>query len=332
MKDARSSRARWFTVGRLRLAVQGLMFFALVYLGMFGVRRLTFGGIEPSLPTFSCEYGNHIAKCFLYDLQYILSRGADGYYGQLIEPTLFFIGLGLLLGRAWCGWVCPLGFLQDLITRLRLALHLPRLYLSPRARRGLRYTAYGVLIAMVVISLLTGWPSSRLYAQNTTLHRPYCQICPSRQLIPLVEANPAEFMRVDRYNAVTVTMGVLGIVALVTFLGGSFFIRQFWCRLCPLGLLMDVMRLNSWSMLCLSKNGERCTQCGSCARVCPVDIESVYRERQAEEVTQPECHLCLKCVESCPEDCCLSVRIIKWPVFTSSFEYFDRRQEGPGAE
>ena len=63
-------------VSTIRLLVQTLFLVALVYLGVFGVRRLVIYGYEPSLPTLSCEYGRHVAKCFLYDLQYILSKDA----------------------------------------------------------------------------------------------------------------------------------------------------------------------------------------------------------------------------------------------------------------
>ena len=49
----------------------------------------------------------------------------------------------------------------------------------------------------------------------------------------------------------------------------------------------------------------KCTYCGTCQRCCPVDIESVYKERSKLTVTDPKCLLCLRCVQECPEEGCL---------------------------
>ncbi len=309
-------------VSTIRLTVQALFFFALVYLGVFGVRRLVVYGYEPSLPTLSCEYGRHVAKCFLYDLQYILSRDAASRYASLLEPVLFFLALGALFGRAWCGWACPIGFLQDLLSRARAALGCGRLALAARGRAITRNVGIGLLVTMVALSILIGLPTSRLYVARDPLHRPYCQICPGKQLIPLVQGRGTEFLHVDRLNRVTVFMGWLGIASLGVFVFGSLAVRQFWCRFCALGILMDVSRLNRWCVPGLQKDLDRCTHCGNCARVCPVDIQEVFEERESEDVLRNDCHLCLKCVEACPEDAVLTATYAGKGYFRSSFRYF----------
>lgn len=309
-------------VSTIRLVVQALFFVALVYLGVFGVRRLVIYGYEPSLPTLSCEYGRHVAKCFLYDLQYILRTDAQNRYDSLIEPVLFFVGLGVLFGRGWCGWACPIGFLQDLMARGRAAIGWGRMALASRGRRLLRRIGIGLLMALVALSILIGLPSSKLYVARDSLHRPYCQICPGRQAIPLLEGRWQEFLPIDRANRVTVTMSWLGIVSFGFFVFGSLAVRQFWCRFCALGILMDVARLNRWCVPGLQKDLDRCTHCGNCARVCPVDIQEVYRERESEDALRTDCHLCLKCVEACPEDGVLTATYAGKGYFRSSFGYF----------
>jgi len=243
-----------YRVSRLRFLVQSAMLICLVYLGVWGVRRLKLFGVEPSLPTLSCEYGDHIARCYLYDLQMILTRDSQNYYRLLIEPTLFFVVLGIVGGRMWCGWVCPLGFLQDLLTRLRCRLRLRGITFGSSGRRVLRGLAYALLASTLFIAVVIGWPGSRLYRHNTALFRPYCQLCPSRQLTPLIEGKSADFMRIDRFSAVSRGMSLLSMGFLGVFIVGAFCSRRLWCRLCALGALMSIIRLNKFSLPNLKKD------------------------------------------------------------------------------
>jgi ferredoxin-type protein NapH len=313
-------------VSRIRLIVQVACFVLLVWVGLLGVRRITVAEREPSFPTLSCEYGRPIAKCFLYDLQYLLTSDASAHYRRLVEPVLFFLGLGLLLGRTWCGWVCPLGLVQDLITRARVALGRRPIRLGETWRWRLYWSAWGLLVVTMALSAVIGWPSSKLYAYRNALMRPYCQLCPSKQLSPLLTGNLGGFLHIDRFDGVSIAMSLLGIVVFAGFLVGAFAIRRFWCRLCAMGLLMEATRLNRWSLVNLRKDIRRCTRCGNCARVCPVDIQEVYLERERTDVSPTECQLCLRCAESCPESGVLSGRFLKWAFYTSKEE----QAEGQG--
>ena len=308
-------------VSRIRFIIQIVAFVLLVYAGLIGIRRITIAEREPSFPTLSCEYGRPVAKCFLYDLQYLLTNDAAGRYRRLVEPVLFFLGFGLLLGRMWCGWLCPVGLLQDLATKARAKLGRRPLRLGPRARHGLYWTAVGLLVVTMLLSAVIGWPSSRLYPYKLALLRPYCQLCPGKQVFPLLTGNVGGFFNLDTLNGTALVMSVLGIVVFLVFLVGIFPIRRFWCRICAMGLLMRLVGLNRWSLINLRKDTRRCTRCGNCARVCPVDIQEVYLQRERADVSPTDCHLCLKCVEACPEAHVLSGRLLKWPFFSSSFDY-----------
>lgn len=315
-----------YRVSRLRFIVQAAMLVCLVYLGVWGVRRLRLFGVEPSLPTLSCEYGEHIARCYLYDVQMILTRDSQNYYRLLIEPTIFFVVLGILAGRMWCGWVCPLGFLQDLLTRLRRRMRLNRIIFRGGGRRVLRGLAYALLGATLFIALVIGWPGSKLYRHNTALFRPYCQLCPSRQLIPLVEGKSADFLSIDRFSPVSRFMSFLSIGFVAAFVAGAFCSRRFWCRLCPLGALMSIVRYNKFSLVGLKKDTIACTRCGICARVCPMDLTRPYQERTKPGVLDRDCILCLRCVESCPEERVLKATFSGLPIFRSSYAHFSGGQ------
>jgi len=289
---------------------------------MLGMRRLTIAGREPSLSTLSCEYAQYaVTTCYLHDLQTFLTRGAADRYVSLIEPTAFFLVLCLFLGRAWCGWACPLGFLQDCASQVRAALGFAFVRAGARAKKVLATTGYTLLGLAVFLSVFIGRPESRLYPLAGSLAEPYCQVCPARQVLPLLQGDPKNFLLFDRYTATTRVMSILAMVAVATFLLAAPVMRRFWCRLCAMEMLMRFLRVNRWAFLGLVKDTRRCTYCGSCARACPVDIGEVFEERKRASVRLPQCHLCLKCVEACPEDGVLRARWLGASVFCSKFDY-----------
>jgi len=324
-------RSALVRVSRLRFTVQALCFVLFVYAGLLGLRRLRIAGRELSLPTLSCEFLQYkTVTCYLYDLQAFLTRGATERYISLIEPTVIFLTFCFFFGRAWCGWVCPLGFLQDLISDLRAApgLGLGFLRAGPRAKRAFTITAYSLLGLAVFLAVFIGRPESRLYPFAGSLATPYCQICPALQLLPLAQGDARNFLLFNRDTAVSEAMSALGIVAVASFLLMTPVMRRFWCRLCAMGILLRLLRVNRWAMLGLAKEPRRCTYCGTCERVCPVDIREVFEERKKWSVRVGDCHLCLKCVEACGEDNALQARWLGATVFRSKFDYVCEKFNG----
>lgn len=309
-------------VSKLRFITQALFFVLFVCAGLMGMRRLTIAGREPSLPTLSCEFVKHkVVKCYLHDMQTFMTRGAADRYLSLVEPTLFFLAFCFLFGRAWCGWACPLGFLQDCTSKVRSWLGFGFVRAGAPARRAFAWTAYSLLGLAVFLSIFIGRPESRLYPYQASLAAPYCQICPARQLLPLVQGDASNVLLYDRYTGLTRVMSVLAMITLAMFVLGSPVMRRFWCRFCIMGILMRFLRINRWSCLGLVKDTHRCTYCGSCERACPVDIVEIYEERERASARLPQCHLCLKCVEACPENGVLEARWAGKVVMRSTFDY-----------
>jgi len=58
----------------------------------------------------------------------------------------------------------------------------------------------------------------------------------------------------------------------------------------------------------LHKEGEKCTKCGTCKRVCPVQVTETY-EMKGGDVKTSMCTLCLRCVEMCPNEDCLKLNV-----------------------
>jgi ferredoxin-type protein NapH len=311
----------------VRRLVQGLCFFLIVYGGFLlgpaidrvrgevvtesgyrgsyergqGIRWVEREKVAVSfhLPATSCYYQHNglFSGCSLLFLSEHLTWLTPLTH---VLPQLFLIvALMFLAGRLWCGWVCPFGVLSDLLSWLRKLCGLDHKLLSRRWRDGLVVTKYLLLFLSLGISLLATLPA--LAASKGSLLLPFCQMCLGKFASPLLSF--ATVCWTNWRDPITSTLSVLGLGALALFLIG-FGVRRLYCRICPIGGLTALF--NRIGVVALQKDSARCTRCGSCARVCPVDNLTVYEGRVRQQVTACECTLCLRCVESCPEPRCLS--------------------------
>ena len=215
----------------------------------------------------------------------------------------------------------PAGLLAGPGGHARSAVGLRHWRAGARWKGAFSFTGYALLGLTVAIALGIGRPENRLYKYGGSLAEPYCQICPGRQILPLLQGDPGNFLLFDRYTPLTQAMSVLAMATVLLFLLGAPALRRFWCRICVLGILMEFLRVNRWSLARLTKDAHRCTYCGSCERACPMDLGGVYAARATRPVRLAECHLCLKCVEACPEDDALVAQWAGRNIMRSKFLY-----------
>jgi polyferredoxin len=120
------------------------------------------------------------------------------------------------------------------------------------------------------------------------------------------------------FSEIFVTITAL-IFVVLTFVG-SFFVRRVWCRFCPTGssiAILNRFKGFKWApVLHLDKDEEKCTKCGICKRVCPVQVTEVYEQKGGKIMTSM-CMLCTRCVEMCPYEDCLKVKLGGKTVFKS---------------
>ncbi len=260
------------------------------------------------LPNASCRYiDNAPTYCYYYPLQQWLQGGYSTGYVDIIIPVLILIILIILFGRAWCSWACPFGMIQEGLMWLRQTLGIPHIQPGERWVTLMDQIKYGVLLMTLLTAFALGIPALALGRFADTFSLPFCQICPAKPTFT--------FLQVLSGIKPTTPTAYLALAMFIFFLIGSFFIRMFWCRLCPMGAFMGLW--NRISTVWLRKDPEKCTKCRICLRVCPQDYAPVYEEMEKQNITGAECTLCGRCVEACPEKGALSLQALKWTITES---------------
>ncbi|HEX8987824.1 MAG TPA: 4Fe-4S binding protein [Rhodocyclaceae bacterium] len=302
---------------RFRFWFQLIAFALFVYGGYLAI---DFGS---RLPFFSCGYNQEGrgGVCYLLPLQHQLSRPWPVLFSMASLTVLTSFGIFFLwfiaLNKGWCGFVCPLGTVQDWLTALR-------------RRLGIRYSKYThgqfaqltkvkyVLLALTILIPLGiggGWWSR-------DLSPPFCLICPARMILPMFVGDFSQ-MTVDFSSRPALVMTALGMMVTALFVVGSFVKKRFFCFLCPMSALHYL--ISKPALLKLKKVGEKCTRCGDCYRVCDLEIKEIADEVAKENIMTDDCTLCLKCVASCPEEGALKATFAGIPIFESTEAGFIRR-------
>ena len=255
----------------------------------------------------------------------------------MLSMLIVILVMPIVLGRVFCGWICPFGFYMDLITVVRKAFRIRHRDLSERLNIFLHNLRYAILLVFLVLPvaliLMDPLPSLELgIILAQVLGGPFqpwnILLGPVLPLIvpwqgPLVISD-LNFSYPYVQDIINYTSGIYATILPLIFVGltvaGSFAIRRVWCRFCPTGASLAVMnrfRGFKWApVLHLDKDEEKCTKCGICKRVCPVQVTDVY-EQKGGKITTSMCMLCTRCVEMCPYEDCLKVKLGKKTLFKS---------------
>ncbi|MEW8461458.1 MAG: 4Fe-4S binding protein [Candidatus Thiodiazotropha endolucinida] len=280
--------------------------------------------ISGSLPALSCAYdfqGSDL--CTLIPIQHqmdhrlgeAIAKGGNLLMG--VMPTLITLGTFLLLfvvlNKAFCGWICPLGTFQEILQIIGHKLGLQRHEtLSRDLVSRIRPAKWFILLLLVfAFPLLTG-----MGMLNHDLGDPFCRICPSRILTTLATGETTQ-LYLDTANTTTIVMSLLGDFIFGLMIALALTVCQPFCRICPMLALHAVFR--KIGLLRLIKNGTpRCDRCGLCAKACPMDIHEIHTDMESRNVTFEDCTLCGRCVEFCPDKDVLQLKYTLFPIFSSS--------------
>lgn len=239
------------------------------HLGVFSTRQVYDGplkqGCVPFLNCHACPTA--YMSCPVGILQHFAAVRQVPYF--LLG---FLFAIGTVFGRAACGWLCPFGWLQDVMYRIRSR----KFHIPAWLKKG-KYVSLAVL--GIALPFLTGdhW---------------FSRLCPWGTLIagiPWVLWDPVDPL----FAMPVIEPGMVGwlfalkIAVLVIFLILFVITRRPFCRtLCPLGAIYSFF--NRISIMRMKVEGE-CVECDLCVQVCPVEI------RIADDPNSPDCIRCLKC-------------------------------------
>jgi polyferredoxin len=211
-----------------------------------------------------------------------------------------FLLISLLLRKAFCSWLCPVGTLSEALWKIGRDIF-KRTWTLPRwldiPLRSLKY----VLLALFLYAV--GSMSAEAIA--AFLQGPYGLVADVKML--------NFFRKLTTGGAVTIGFLMLA----------SVFVQNFWCRyLCPYGALMGLVSL--LSPVRIRRDPDPCIDCGKCARACP----SVLPVDQLVQIRSAECTGCMACVSVCPSEGALALslpqrrRVPGWAVATATVLIF----------
>lgn len=317
-------------IRRFRSWIQLASFVVLIYGGYAAIN------ISDRLPTFACGFVQEGkgGTCYLLPLQHQMHIPWESIISWrglgILTGLLTFLAWLVVLNKAWCGYICPLGTLQDWMTKLRQRLGIRFSSYSADTFRRLKEVKYILLLLLLIIPFgmansLFGLP--KIPADMAT---PFCQICPGRTLLPLFTGDFSQ-LTVDFSTKTAMVMTALGMLVTGLFLVGAFVNKRFFCFFCPMSALHFIF--SKFAFLKLKKDGSKCTRCGDCYRVCDMQIKEIADDVITRDIMRDDCMLCLKCVAACPEDKCLEVKFLGIPVYQSTEEgFFNRTQQGAKGE
>lgn len=186
---------------------------------------------------------------------------------MVLAALPILIVYGVIRGRAFCGWMCPVNLLLEVVDWLRKKLHI-KVQERVLPRHTKVYVAAGVLVLSLVLSF------------------------------PVFEAlSPISFINKGLVlGSVTGGVTLLAIVLVELFWG-----HRVWCRsLCPLGGFYEVV--GKVGMVNVKIDHDACIACNKCKKACLCDSEILDAPVLGQDtiVRAGDCMLCGKCIEACP--------------------------------
>ncbi len=216
-------------------------------------------------------------------------------------PALLVLISGPLIGRVFCGYICPMGTTLDGTD----ALFGPpkKKFFSSARLTGLKY----LVLIFLTASALVGVSYIFFAAPLSLITRAYGLV-----IFPLVSFISREVLDLARPLGDWMDLGAITFAQIrtirfatqffillffATVIGMAIFSPRFWCRyLCPSGALLALV---SKSPIVRRRVSDQCTQCGKCARKCPM---AAIDPAAPETTRHSECIVCRTCEAVCPEE------------------------------
>ncbi len=199
----------------------------------------------------------------------LLAAGGMLASNALLGSLITVVFYGLLGGRTFCAWVCPMNPVTDLANRLARRLGWNK---GQKARMFSRSSRFVALILAVVLSLVLGIAAFEAISPIGMLHR-----------------------------GLVFGMGAGWMVVLAAFVFDLAVQRNGFCgHLCPLGAFYTA--ISPMSLVRIQHDHHKCTSCMDCLKVCPENEILELVGKASGSVLDGVCTNCGRCIEVCHDD------------------------------
>jgi len=213
--------------------------------------------------------------------------------------------LTLAAGRAWCGWICPLGTILDWTPSRHSSTNKPEIH--PRWRNIRYLLLFTILISVILgsMTLLVFEPITLLFRTISSVVLPVFDMAftGAATLLYNIDFLQPSIERLDNLVRGSILTGqpfYLPNIAIALVFAGVLALNairpRFWCRyLCPLGALLGLVSRITY--LKHSVDVSKCTACQRCADICPTGAIDPAKNFAASTT---DCILCMDCLKACP--------------------------------
>ena len=290
----------------VRRVIQITTFFLINYVileTIFGINLNAFEGLVKVLPILNSPRNPLSTGAGI--LEYIFYSIGQGFFPIMLIGI--FMLVILFTNRSFCGWVCPIGTIQDAcaaipVKKRALKTSTHKLFLK------IKYVFIIILILLIVPLGITKTANQLFYVDfkeqlGAFGDKPIGYFSMSEFIFYYFiqfMINWTNFIALGNWGAIIIFVFYFLILVL------SIWYPRIYCRyFCPFAALSSVV--SDYSFLKLSRNPVKCvgrTECGICEKVCPKQIR-ILDEPFEFYTGNGECNFCLKCKEQCPYEAIL---------------------------
>jgi ferredoxin-type protein NapH len=211
---------------------------------------------------------------YYYFSPYLVIMGAaEGIVaGSLIVFGLLFVA-SLFLGRAFCGWICPAGAMQELCAKAR----------NKNFKNGKRnWIKYGIWLPWISVIAVLFIQAGSIVAIDP-LYQTYFGIS------------------ITGVESAVIFLVIAGLIAGIALAAGKRGACHTICWMAPFMIIgRKIRNTANWPALQLESNKNLCINCKACTRVCSMSLD-VNAMVQKQTMENAECILCGRCVDVCPK-------------------------------
>ena len=206
-----------------------------------------------------------------YAFLQMLFAGAIISSNLIIGLVVILLFYGIIGGRAYCSWVCPVNLITDLAAWVRRKTHHEKDNLLSAMK--IKKFRYAFLVIMLIFSAVIGAAAYEFI-------------------------NPIGFFT----RGVAFTLGFAWVWLLVIFIFDAFVLKNGWCgHICPVGATYAL--IGAKNLIRVYHTKDNCTNCGNCFAICPENqVLSPVITKKDDFIHGIECTNCGRCIEVCNDN------------------------------